>query len=86
MEQQTTAAANINKDKLGLPLLDNGEGKQLFLVIKHKSTISKNNGKNEQTKEQTTTMMASMNEQNNKGVAEADKQASPPIQRGKTHS
>jgi hypothetical protein len=64
MEQQTTAAANINKDKLGSPLLDNGEGKQLFLVIKHKSTISENNGKNEQTKEQTATMMASVNEQN----------------------
>ncbi len=80
MEQQTTAAANINKDKLGPPLLDNGEGKQLFLVTKHKSTISKKNGKNKQTKEQTATMMASVNEQNNTGVAEADKQASPPIQ------
>jgi hypothetical protein len=86
MEQQTTAAANINKDKLGPPLLDNGEGKQLFLVIKHKSTISKNNGKNKQTKEQSATMMASANEQNNEGMAEADKQASPPIQHGKTHS
>ncbi len=73
MEQQTTAAANINKDKLGPPLLDNGEGKQLFIVIKHKSTISKNNGKNKQTKEQSATMMASVNEQNNKGMAEADK-------------
>ncbi len=30
--------------------------------------------------------MASVNEQNNEGVAEADKQASPPIQHGETHS
>jgi hypothetical protein len=85
-DQQRGAAATTNKDKLVPPLLDNGEGKQQISVIDHKSNIDKCNDKDEKTNKPATNNMASVIGQSHGLVAEANYQASPPNQCGKTHN
>ncbi len=85
-DQQCGAAATTNEDKLVPPLLDNGEGKQQILSIDHKSNIDKCDDKDEKNNKPTANDMASMLGQSNGSVAEANYQASPPNQCGKTHS